>query len=140
VNVKEDDRMKMPGINRLELFILVALVAVDLLIITADLAVEKRVDILTLASAVAVIGLCALVWSGVSWGRWLLLGFIALRIILIGKVVISSFGPGEVLRPGAMAALLLYVVSAMVLAAKGLFKNIPMEGTLDEREETLHTR
>ena len=114
---KEHDKVNRPPINRLVLSVLVCLVAVDVLIVFGDLFREGGVDHLTLGSAVAVIGLCALVWFGVSWGRWLLLGFIAWRVTLMGKVVASSFGPGEVLRLGALMVLLLYVGSAVVLAS-----------------------
>ena len=47
---------------------------------------------------------------------WLLLGFIALRGIFLGKAVVSSFAPGEDLRIGALLVLLLYAGSAIVLA------------------------
>lgn len=114
---KERDKVNRPPLNRLLLTILVGLVAVDVLIVVGDLFREGRVDLLTLGSAVAVIGLCALIWSGVSWGRWLLLGFIGWRVTLLGKVVVASFSPGEVLRLGALIVLLFYVVSAVVLAS-----------------------
>jgi hypothetical protein len=114
---KEDDKVNRTPINRLVLLILVGLVAVDVLIVVVDLLRERGVDFLTLGSAVAVIGLCALVWFGVSWGRWLLLGFIAWRVTLMGKVVASSFDPGEVLRLGALMVLLFYLGSAVVLAS-----------------------
>ena len=114
---KEPDKVNRQPINRLVLIVLVGLVAVDVLIVVADLLKEGGVDFLTIGSAVAVIGLCALVWVGVSWGRWLLLGFIALRVILMGKAVASSFTPGEVLRLGALMVLLFYVGSAVVLAS-----------------------
>jgi hypothetical protein len=91
------------------------LVSVDVLIVVVDLVREGGLDLLTLGSAVAVIGLCALVRFGVSWGRWLLLGFISFRGILLGKAVVSSFGPGEILRPGALIILLLYVLAAVIL-------------------------
>ena len=112
---KEHGKVNRQPINRLVLSILVCLVAVDVLIVFADLFREGGVDYLTLGSAVAVIGLCALVWFGVSWGRWLLLGFIAWRVILMGKVVASSFEPGGVLRPGALIVLLFCVGSAVIL-------------------------
>ena len=114
---REHDKMNRPPINRSVLLILVCFIAVDVLIVVADLLREGGVDFLTLGSAVAVIGLCALVWFGVSWGRWLLLGFIAWRVTFMGKVVASSFDPGEVLRPGALVVLLLYIGSAVVLAS-----------------------
>ena len=104
-------------INRAVFLVLAGLVAVDLLIVATDLIREGGVDLLTLGSAVALIALCASVWFGVSWGRWLLLGFIAWRIFLLGKVAASSFDPGEVLRFGALAVLLFYVVSAAVLVS-----------------------
>ena len=109
--------MNRPPINRLVFFILVGLVAVDVLIVVGDLLREGGVDFLTFGSAVAVIGLCTLVWFSISWGRWLLLGFIALRIALLGNVVASSFEPGEVLRLGALMVLLFYVGSAVVMAS-----------------------
>ena len=111
----ESDKVNRLPVNRLVILILVSLVAVDVLIVVADLVREGGLDLLTLGSAVAVIGLCALVWFGVSWGRWLLLGFLAWRVILMGKVVVSSFAPGEVLRLGALMVLLFYVVAAVVL-------------------------
>jgi hypothetical protein len=114
---KEHDKLNRPLINRLVLFILVGLVAVDVLIVVGDLLREGGVDLLTFGSAVAVIGLCTLVWFSVSWGRWFLLGFIALRITLLGKVVASSIDSGEVLRLGALMVLLFYVGSAVVLAS-----------------------
>ena len=114
---REHDKVNKPPINRLVLLVLVGLVAVDVLIVIADLLKEGGLDFLTIASAVVVIGLCALVWFGVSWGRWLLLGFIAWRVTLMGNVVASSFDPGEVLRLGALMVLLFYVGSAVVLAS-----------------------
>ena len=107
--------MNMPQLNRLVLAILVCLVAVDVIIVSADLLREGGVDLLTLCSAFAMVGLCALVWFGIAWGRWLLLGLIVWRALFIAKVVASSFGPGEVLRPGALLVLLLYVGAAVVL-------------------------
>ena len=113
----ESDKVNRPPVNRLVLLILLGLVAVDVLIVVADLVREGSLDLLTLGSAVAMIGLCALVWFSVSWGRWLLLVFIAWRVILMGKAVVSSFAPGEVLRLGALMVLLFYIVSAVVLAS-----------------------
>lgn len=109
--------MKRPPINRFVLFILVGLVTVDVLIVVTDLLRERELDSLTLGTAVAVVGLCALVWFGVPWGRWLLIGFIAWRVTLMSIAVASSFGPGEVLRLGALMVLLYYGFSAVVLAS-----------------------
>jgi hypothetical protein len=95
--------------------ILVGLVAVDVLIVVTDLIREGGLDFLTAGSVVAMLGLCAIVWSGLSWGRWLLLGFIALRAVFLGKVVVSSFAPGEVFRLGALVVLLFYIGSAAIL-------------------------
>lgn len=107
--------MSRPKINRWVLLILVGLVAVDVLILVTDLLREGGLDLLTSGSAVAVLGLCSAVWFGLSWGRWLLLGFIALRAVLLGKVVVSSFTPGEVFRLGALAVLLFYIGTVVVL-------------------------
>ena len=114
---EERDEVNRSPIHRLVLSVLVCLVAVDVLIVLADLIREGGIDFLTLGNAATVIGLCALIWFGVSWGRWLLLGFVAWRAILLGKVVASSFGSGEVLRLGALAVLLIYVCSAVVLVS-----------------------
>jgi hypothetical protein len=105
----------MPPLNRVVRAILVCLISVDLLVVSADLLREGRVDFLTLGNAVAMVGVCALVWIGLAWGRWLLLGLIAWRAIFIGTAVVSSLGPGEVLRPGASLVLLVYAGAAVVL-------------------------
>lgn len=103
--------------GRIVLTVLLCLVAVDLLIVSADLLREGGVALLTLGTAVATVGLCALIWFGFAWARWLLLGFLALRAIPIARAVASSFGQGEVLRPGAMLVLLVYVGAAAVLVS-----------------------
>ena len=111
----EHGLVNRPQLSRLVLSILVCLIAVDVLIVSGDLFREGGVPLLTLGSAIAMVGLCSLIWLGVSWGRWLLLGLIAWRAFYIAKVVASSFSSGEVLRPGAMLVLLLYVGAAVVL-------------------------
>jgi hypothetical protein len=113
----EHDLVNTPQLNRLVAAILVCLVAVDVIIVSGDLLREGGVGLLTLGRAIAMVGLCALVWSGIVWGRWLLLGFIAWRALLIAEVAVSSFGPGEVLRPGALLVLLLYVGAAVALVS-----------------------
>ena len=68
-------------------------------------------------TVIGLLTLCALIWFGISWGRWFLLGFIAWRAIFLGKVVASSSGSEDVLRLGALAVLLIYLCSAVVLAS-----------------------
>jgi hypothetical protein len=108
--------MNRSPLKRSVFLVLAGLVAVDVIILVADWLREGVVHPLTLGTAVAVFVLCALVWSGLSWGRWLLLGFILLRGIQLGIAVISSFSPGEALRLGALIVLLFYIGSAVILS------------------------
>jgi hypothetical protein len=108
--------MSRSRIHRLVLSVLVCLVAVDALIVIGDVLREGGSDTRTLGNAVITTSLCALFWYGYTWVRWLLLGFIAWRVIYLGPAVVSSFEPGGVLRLGAFVVLVIYVFSAVVLA------------------------
>jgi hypothetical protein len=60
---------------------------------------------------------CVLTWRHVFWGRWLLVAFLAWRVVRIGVDIGTHFAPGDHRLAGSLILLVFYVVTGALIAS-----------------------
>jgi hypothetical protein len=90
--------------------------AIEILILLTDAARGEPLGTATLAGA-GLAALCCLALAGITWAQRVLVAALCVRAIPLSVAVASSFGPGEVFRPGALCLFAFYVGAVLVLAS-----------------------